>query len=45
MFVLKETATTKIYTLSLHDALPSYKAANPVVISPIRSVLGMSKTE
>src|SRR3712207_9504515 len=29
MFFFNETATTEIYTLSLHDALPIYPAAAP----------------
>ena len=32
-FFFNDTATTEIYTLSLHDALPIYLGANPRVIS------------
>src|SRR3712207_9538932 len=28
-FFFNDTATTEIYTLSLHDALPIYRAADP----------------
>src|SRR2546430_7222213 len=28
-FFFNDTATTEIYTLSLHDALPIFKASNP----------------
>src|SRR3712207_8502875 len=29
-FFFNDTATTEIYTLSLHDALPIYRAGNPL---------------
>ena len=29
VFFFNDTATTEIYTLSLHDALPIYDAASP----------------
>src|SRR3989449_11747513 len=33
-FFFNDTATTEIYTLSLHDALPIYRAAEAVAILP-----------
>src|SRR3989449_7167919 len=32
-FFFNDTATTEIYTLSLHDALPIYAGARPVILS------------
>src|SRR3712207_8832066 len=32
MFFFNDTATTEIYTLSLHDALPIFPGANPAPI-------------
>src|SRR6266540_7181833 len=36
-FFFNDTATTEIYTLSLHDALPIYPAAAAPALSPGRS--------
>src|SRR2546425_5030408 len=37
-FFFNDTATTEIYTLSLHDALPIFFARQPVVLAPGRHV-------
>src|SRR2546427_10149912 len=34
-FFFNDTATTEIYTLSLHDALPIYRNPDRVLIEPI----------
>src|SRR3712207_8467694 len=42
VFFFNDTATTEIYTLSLHDALPIYSPVGPVTARPPRcyTVLG-----
>src|SRR2546426_10012404 len=35
-FFFNDTATTEIYTLSLHDALPIYKTVHPAVVVDVR---------
>src|SRR5579875_4193185 len=35
-FFLNDTASTEIYTLSLHDALPIYPACSTPTTSPVR---------
>src|SRR2546426_12218988 len=35
-FFFNDTATTEIYTLSLHDALPIYKKVHPAVVVDVR---------
>src|SRR5690606_39921499 len=42
-FFFNDTATTEIYTLSLHDALPIYVQAQPVTAAPY-SILVWRKT-
>src|SRR3712207_8297996 len=39
MFFFNDTATTEIYTLSLHDALPISTATIPVVMAPVADPL------
>src|SRR6266852_8214589 len=39
LFFFNETATTEIYTLSLHDALPIYLHADPVRLAQVFSNL------
>src|SRR3989442_1949052 len=36
-FFFNDTATTEIYTLSLHDALPIFRQGNPTTEGPILS--------
>src|SRR5206468_11933289 len=33
-FFFNDTATTEIYTLSLHDALPIYYSRDPILLTP-----------
>src|SRR3712207_7506005 len=39
-FFFNDTATTEIYTLSLHDALPIFRVADVTSDRPVLSVLG-----
>src|SRR5256885_16715688 len=39
-FFFNDTATTEIYTLSLHDALPIFMAGSPISIIRIRRLAG-----
>src|SRR6266487_6394601 len=44
-FFFNDTATTEIYTLSLHDALPSWSAASPpraTISATTRGATGVS---
>src|SRR5439155_27354770 len=41
LFFFNDTATTEIYTLSLHDALPIYSAIQNPLLAPTRSQLFM----
>src|SRR6266850_6260559 len=41
-FFFNDTATTQIYTLSLHDALPIYLAARPARKAPRSGHLALS---
>src|SRR3712207_6988322 len=34
-FFFNDTATTEIYTLSLHDALPIFRAGRPIFLSDV----------
>src|SRR5437588_7785977 len=49
-FFFNDTATTEIYTLSLHDALPIFfriispEGADLSALSPLKSVLATGKT-
>src|SRR2546426_7315311 len=43
-FFFNDTATTEIYTLSLHDALPIWGLGLPVVDLPDRQQRGLSET-
>src|SRR5256886_16125567 len=38
-FFFNDTATTEIYTLSLHDALPIYKVSDSIQVTTSRDVL------
>src|SRR2546422_5957263 len=40
LFFFNDTATTEIYTLSLHDALPIYSHYNIVLLSTIMFIIG-----
>src|SRR5690348_18487168 len=41
-FFFNDTATTEIYTLSLHDALPIYTQSSSVALTPHPNELGAS---
>src|SRR5258708_20674366 len=43
-FFFNDTATTEIYTLSLHDALPISAAPRPAICTAMLSSLGSSAT-
>src|SRR5258708_12780793 len=43
VFFFNDTATTEIYTLSLHDALPIYPTA-PAPCAPTRTTPGSTRT-
>src|SRR3712207_9413561 len=46
-FFFNDTATTEIYPLSLHDALPIYGCATTLLVSirrPVRSTGGLSRS-
>src|SRR3712207_8091945 len=42
-FFFNDTATTEIYTLSLHDALPILSGSSQVVVSSWVSITGMRR--
>src|SRR3712207_7899585 len=43
VFFFNDTATTEIYTLSLHDALPIYDAVRPMIASVGSMMVGSTR--
>src|SRR5688572_31026469 len=43
-FFFNDTATTEIYTLSLHDALPILRSAALTICCPLRTMVCASRT-